>query len=216
MSIVEIATVTALPVSAITLTIVIYQAYLTRKALDLTQKSLDLTHASLDAARKSMDAATRSNELAIRTMQIKMLPSANWVIQVRVALEQWSADLESVIETALVAQRQHDEKMIHDLATAGLRTPKGFIRRFDAEHTPEWLSTIWFTGTQYFYDAKAPQTSLWNETENKPWFEFVPDFITRCKESINGIKQLLKMIDDVVPAAYLGSPASLSDERFLD
>ena len=79
MNLVEIATIVALPVSAIALFVVSYQTYVTRKALDLTRDSLD-------AAKKSMDATTRSTELAIRTMQIEMLPSANWVIQAQVAL----------------------------------------------------------------------------------------------------------------------------------
>jgi len=216
MDLVEITTVAALPVSVIALVVVSYQTYVTRKALDLTRESLALTRDSLDAAKTSMDATTRSTDLAIRTMQIEMLPSANWVIQVQVALERWSRDLESVIETASAAERQRDSERLHALARAGLRTPKGLVRRFAAEHTPGWLSTIWLTGAQYYYDAKAPQTGLWKEADNEPWFEFVPDFIVRCKDSLNGIQQLLQMIDDVVPAAYLHSPAGLSDERFLD
>jgi len=127
MNLVEIATVAALPVSAIALLVVCYQTYVTRKALNLTQETLALTRDALDATKKSMDATTRSTELAIRTMQIEMLPSANWVIQVQGALEQWSKDLESVIETASAAERQRDSERLHALAHAGLRSPKGLV-----------------------------------------------------------------------------------------
>jgi len=72
------------------------------------------------------------------------------------------------------------------------------------------------TGAQYYYDAKASQTTLWKEADDEPWFEFVPEFIVRCKDSFDGIQQLLQMIYNVVPAAYLHSPARLSDERFFD
>lgn len=216
MNLVEIATVAALPVSVIALVVVSYQTYVTRKALDLTRESLALTRDSLDASKKSMDATARSTELAIRTMQIEMLPSANWIIQVQVALGHWSKDLESVIAAASTAVSQRDSERLHTLARAGLRTPKGLVKRFDVKNTPAWLSTIWLRGAQYYYDAKAPQCDLWKEANNEPWFEFVPDFIDRCNESMDGIQQLLQMIDDVVPAVYLHAPARLSDERFLD
>ena len=193
MKLVEIMTIVALPVSVIALAVVSYQTYLTRKALDLARDSLN-------AAKKVMDSATKSTELAIRTMQIEMLPSAYWVIQVQIALEQWLKDLESAIEIASVAERQRDSYKLHALARAGLETPKGLVRQFDAEHTPKWLSTIWLAGAQYYYDAKAPQANLWRKADDESWFEFVPDFIIRCKGSIVGIQHLLQMINDVVPA----------------
>ncbi len=216
MNLVEIATVAALPVSVIALVVVSYQTYVTRRALDLTRRSLGLTRESIEATKTSMDATTRSTELAIRTMQIEMLPSANWVIQVQVDLKEWSEDLDSVIELASAAEQDRNSESLHALARAGLRTPKGLIRRFDAEHTPGWLSTILFAGAQYYYNAKSAQAVLWEEVENKPRFEFVPDLILQCKESLTGLQQLRQMIDDVVPAAYLNSQASLNDERFLN
>lgn len=202
--------------SVIALVVATYQTLMTRRALDLTKESLALTRESLDAAIKSMDATTKATELSIRTMQIEMLPSANWVIQVQVALDRWSGDLTSVIAAASAAARIHDAESLHTLALAGLRSPKGLMNRFDVEHTPAWLSTIWLAGAQYYYDAKAPQTALWKEKGNEPWFDFVPELIDRCNESIRGIQNLVKMIEDVVPPAYLNAPASVNDDRFFE
>ncbi len=206
----------AIIVSIAALMVVIYQTWVTREALSLTRRSLNLTGDSLDATKKSMDATNRSTELAIRTMQIDMLPRANWVIHVQIALEQWIDDLKSTIETASDAERKLDQELLYSLAQKGLKDPKGLVSRDIVERTPIWLSTILLSGAQYYYDAKAPQTGLWKDHDNTPWFDFIPRLISRCQDSIEGLQQLLKMIDDVVPAAYLNSPASLSDERFLD
>ena len=191
----EIATIVALSLNVIALVGVAYQTWLTRK---------------------SLHAANRSIDLSIKTMQVEMLPNANWVIQVKVELERWRNDLENLIEDSKAAAKNRDASQMEDLARAGLNTPDGLVSRYGAENAPNWLSTIWIAGAQYYYDAKAPQTGLWKKRENVPWFDFVPDLANRCQDSIKGLQGLLDMIDDVVPWVYLNCPASVKDERFLD
>ena len=191
----EIFTISALILNASALVGVVYQTWLTRK---------------------SLRAAKRSIDLSIKTMQVEMLPNANGVIQVQVKLEQWKNDLETLIKDSKVAAKNRDGSRMEDLACAGLNTPDGLVRRFGAEHPPNWLYTIWVAGAQYYYDAKAPQTGLWNKHENVPRYYFVPDLVKRCQDSIKGLQGLLDIIDDVVPGVYLNCPASVNDESFFD
>lgn len=193
MSTANILTIVALLLNAVALTVIGYQTWLTRKSLRETRRSV---------------------ELSTRTMQVEMLPNANWVIRVRVELEMWKKDLEDVIKHSKAASKRGDADQMKALADAGLSTPDGLVSKVGAEHAPSWLSTIWIAGAQYYFDAKAPQTSLWSK--GVPCFDYVPNLATRCEDSIRGLQQLLDLIDDVVPKVYLNCPARVNDEKFLD
>ncbi len=195
MSPTEVATIAALVLNAVALGLVAYQTWLTGKSLRTTNRSL---------------------ELSIKTMQVEMLPNANWVIHVRVALESWIADLQKVVEDYKVASKKRDADRIKAIAGGGLNSPRGLVSSFGTKHAPSWLTTIWLAGAQYYYDAKAPQTSLWGASTDTPSFDFVPDFILRCEDSLRGLQQLLRLIDDVVPEVYLICPASVNNDKFLD
>lgn len=191
----EVATIGALVLNAGALGVVAYQTWLTGKSLRSTNRSV---------------------KLSIKTIQVEMLPSANWVINVRVDLGRWIADLQDVIQKCKAASKKRDADLMKALALAGLGSPHGLVSRYGSEHAPSWLSTIWLAGAQYYYDAKAPQMGLWSATKDAPHFNFVSDFVCRCKDSVRGLQQLLDLIDDVVPDVYLNSPASINDDRFLD
>jgi hypothetical protein len=206
---IEWATIAALAVNLVTLLVVGYQTYLTRKAVEATNESLAL-------AKGSMQATKESTQLAIRTIQIEMLPKAGWVISVQVELKGWLEDLKKTASTSQLALERRDDEAMRVLARHGLETPAGLVRRSSIERMPDWLSTILFAGAQYYYDAKAPQTGLWHKRDDSAWYDFVPDFVRRCEDSISGLHQLLGMIDDIVPEAYLHSPARLNDDRFMD
>lgn len=195
MSTTEVATIAALVLNAFALGVVAYQTWLTGKSLRMTNRSL---------------------ELSIKTMQVEMLPNANWVINVRVDLERWIADLLKVIEDCRAVSKRRDADRMKAIARAGLDSPHGLVSSFGTKHAPSWLTTIWFAGAQYYYNAKAPQTSLWSASTDASWFDFVPGFIVRCEDSLRGLQHLLRLIDDVVPEVYLNSPASIKDDKFLD
>lgn len=207
---IKLMTVSAMPavsflLSTISVIVVIYQTILTRSALKLTRDSLAAT-------KIAMDASVRSNELSIRMLQIDMLPNANWILQTQADFELWIDDLKKTIKAAKIAEEQRDLQILNNIASQGLRSPNGIV--FDIQNTPAWLSKIRLAGAQYYYDAKAPQCSLWSETKNLPFFEFIPSFIIRCEDSINGIQSLSQMIKDILPSAFLHSPASINDDHF--
>ncbi len=126
----EFATIVALVLNAGALAVVAYQTWLTGQSLRATNRSL---------------------QLSIKTMQVEMLPNANWVIAVRVNLERWIADLQKIVATSHAALERRDRDLMKELAGGGLRSPKGLVRKYDAEHMPDWLSTIWFAGAQCWF-----------------------------------------------------------------
>lgn len=191
----ELVTIVALGLNAAALWVLVYQTRLTGKSLRATERSM---------------------KLSIKTMQVEMLPSAGWAIKVRADLEMWIADLQDAIQKCKAASGKHDVDLMKALARSGLGSPHGLVSRYGSEHAPRWLSTIWLAVAQYYYDAKAPQTDLWNATKDAPLFNFVSDFVRRCEDSVRGLQQLLGLIDDVVPDVYLNCPASVNDDRFLD
>jgi len=212
----EIVTVVSAIATVVALVVVSYQTALTRKAVEASQVSLDLTRESLIATQESMTATKQSTDLAIRTMQIEMLPKANWIITVQVELEAWLRDLSETAAAVASAHEAQSTDTFESLARGGLSTPVGLVRRHAIEHMPDWLTTIWFAAAQYYYTAKCNQGHLWNQDEGTPRASLAPDFVARCHESSAWIQDLLEMLHDVVPQAYLEAPARLSDDRFFD
>ena len=72
------------------------------------------------------------------------------------------------------------------------------------------------TGVQYYYDCRAPTIGLWDAEKKQPEYGLAEMSLVRCRGCVKEISTLLGYIDDMVPATYLNSPASLGDERFLD
>lgn len=190
----DILTITALFLNFVALIIVTIQTIYTRR--------------SLNAARKSIEATRKARELEI-------LPRANFIIKVQTDLERWKKDLLETTGALEKAIRDKDSDLFREIANRSITSAKGLVDRYMYEKSPQWLSVIWVTGAQYYYDAKAPQRDLWNTETDEPNFSFGPDMISRFKESTAQIVKLISYINDIVPKVYLESPASLSDEDFL-
>lgn len=195
LSLFEVAALVTLGLNAVALAFAGYQTLLTRKALSATERTLDLS---------------------LRATQVEMLPRAGGVILVQVDFNYWIADLESARRTARQAKDTADTRMLKQVANQGLATPAGLIRQYPYDQMPEWLGTVWVTGAQYYYDAKAPQRHLLNEREDTPRFDFVEDMTSRFDQSLQGIRGLQEIIHDMVPQVYLDSPASIRDGRFFE
>ncbi|MCX5886673.1 MAG: hypothetical protein NT096_12325 [Proteobacteria bacterium] len=146
---------------------------------------------------------------------MEILPRANFIITVQNDLQQWKKEFQETITALHAISQERDRNALHAIAQRGLRSPKGLINRYMYEHSQNWLSVIWVTGAQYYYNSKAPQCELWNDRTNEPNFNFIDMMIDRYQESIAGLTALLSYVDDIVPKAYLESPASLNDEAFL-
>ncbi len=188
----------------------------------LTSASLFLNFIALCAVayqtylnRKSLEAAEASIKLSIKTTQIQMLPEAGWTIHVRVRLKAWIKDLTEIAEQAGQAAQVQDASLVKSLADKAMRSPKGLVSKHTRGNAPKWLWVVLISGAQYYYDAKAVQSNLWDCGEKAPFF-LIQDFQASCRSSIAGLNKLLSVISDIVPEVYSNCPASLNDSDFLD
>ena len=185
-------------------------------ALALNVAALGFVGYQTNLSRKSLDAAKQTIDDARRSRSLEILPRANWVIEVHWRLERWRSDLQKVGESLRAALKTKDDAILQEVAAGGLESPQGLVSRFTYENAPDWLVTIMMTGVQYYYDCRAPTLYLWNAEKEQPNYGLAEMLLESSGESVEEISTLLGYIDDMVPATYLGSPASLSDEKFLD
>ncbi|MCD6169218.1 MAG: hypothetical protein J7J76_01520 [Candidatus Latescibacteria bacterium] len=139
MTLSEILTVIVLALNFIALCVVAYQTYLTRNSLKIAKETIDETR---------------------KARQLEILPRANFVICVIGSLERWLEDVNEIVGKLEKAVTQRDQDVLRGLSKQGLKSPKNLIDKFMYEHAPNWLSAIWVTGAQYYYDCKAPMCSL--------------------------------------------------------
>jgi len=190
----NVLTIIALVLNFLALIVVTIQTILTRNALD--------------AARDSIESSRKAR-------QMEILPRASFIITVQNDLRQWKTEFQTTITTLEEISARQDAAALHAIALQGLTSPKGLVNRHMYERSPNWLSVIWVTGAQYYYNAKAPQRELWRDNTNQPNFNFIDMMIVRYRDSITGLTSLLSYINDIVPEAYLESPASIGDDAFL-
>jgi hypothetical protein len=189
--------------------------FLTIIALVLNFAALIVVMIQTILTRKALDTARTSIESSRKTRELEDLPRASLIIIVQNDLLKWKKELQDAISSLRIISQSQDSNELRTLGHRGLKSPKGLIIKYRYEHCPNWLSVIWVTGAQYYYNAKAPQCDLWNDRTNQPNFNFVEMMISLYQKSIEGLTDLLAYIDDIVPKAYLESPASLNDESFL-
>ena len=194
MSLTELLTLIALLLSLTALIVVTIQTVLTRKALDAALESINLSR---------------------KIRELEMLPRANFIISVQSDLIKWNKEFQDTIIALRTIFSEQDKVGLKSIAQKGLKSPKGLINKYMYEHCPNWLAIIWVTGAQYYYNAKAPQCELWNHKTDEPNFSFIKMMIIRYQESMKGISELLDYVHEIVPNAYLESPASINDVSFL-
>jgi len=182
----------ALMLNFMTLCVVIYQARLNKRSLETTKQSM---------------------ELSLKERYIENLPESNSIIFVNMKLTEWRENLIQIKPLLKKSMRRLDDKLIDLISKKGLVSPKGLVRKFYYNNASPWLSTMYITGAQYYYDCMAPITYLCNKQK--------PDYISgslieRVADSIKHISELLCFIKDIVPESYLECPASVKDESFFD
>ena len=184
----EIITILALVLNLITLIIVIFQTIYTKK---------------------SLEAATSSIELTKISKQLEKLPDMHHVIHVTIFLEQWSDELQEVIKN----MKENNIKEIIEISNKKNIKPEGLIRKWFFEKMPNWLSVIYASGAQYYYNSSCLYEYLWDEKNKKIRTDI---YLDRLVESLYYLKILLKYINDEVPEVFLNCPASLNTSRFFE
>lgn len=182
----EIITVLALILNFITLIIVAVQTYYTKNSLNVALSSIILSKTS---------------------RQIYQLPRINFIIHVTNTLNRWNEELKMIIK--YIEENKTSE--IIELSKRDTIMPKGLIDEYLYEKMPTWLSVIYESGAQYYYNSSCLNNDLWNEEKKI----IKKDYLNRFKESSDSLELLLKFIKDDVPEVFLNCPSSISTVNFF-
>lgn len=192
-SILDLITIITSISTLVALVFTIYQSNLTKKALLETRKSIE------------QDKINR---------QLSLLPEVGGIILVRVELEQWQKELEERSIKLKEALLKKDENILKELSNTRIKQPNNLrLSKYQYDKIPVWLSEIWLSGAQYYYDAMASMSYLYEDGKGK--FILIEGLSNRCDKNGSSIKKLLEYISDMIPEVILETPASVSNREFF-
>lgn len=194
-SILDLITIITSIATLVALGFTIYQSNLTKKALIETMKSIE------------QDKINR---------QLTLLPKEGWIIQVRVELEHWQKELKERSVKLQDSLSKQDTAILTELFNTRIKKPDDLnLSKFQYEKMPAWLSEIWLSGAQYYYDAIASTSSLYTNADEKSKITLIKMLSDRCDKNGSSIKELLEYISDMIPEVILETPASVSNSEFF-
>lgn len=194
-NILDIITIITSIATLVALGFTIYQSNLTKKALLETRKSIE------------QDKINR---------QLTLLPKEGWIIQVRIELEHWQKELEEKSVKLKNALIKNDTSILTELSNTRIKKPDDLsLSKFQYEKMPAWLSEIWLSGAQYYYDAIASTSSPYTNADEQGKTTLIKMLSDRCDKNGASIKKLLEYISDMIPEVILETPASVSNSEFF-
>lgn len=174
-------------IAIITLVIVFFQTIYTKGALKEAQKSI---------------------KIATTSRQLELLPRIDYIIFVRTYLENWIEELNKVAEDL----KNNNEDGIKKRAQRKVRA-KGLLDEYFYKEMPNWLSVIYSTGVQYYYNSSCLYEYLWDD--KKKQISNSEHYLERFDESIYYLNSLLKYIINEIPDVFLNCPASKNLNDFI-
>ena len=184
---------------------VLWQIVLSRKSVEKAEESVLLAHRSLEAARQSVDDAKLSRQLEI-------LPNHGWVFSVNADLTSWIHELtiKSAEIRTIVKERNND--LLLNLFSSRITRPADLhLRKYDRENMPLWLSQLWVSAAQYYYNAIILLSPKWRIDS----VYGLNSYAERLDESLSAIKIIQKYLSDMVPEVIGETPASINDDSFF-
>lgn len=164
---------------------------------------------------RSLKASQQAIKHSLRSSHLALLPKANFVIYLRMKLEEWIKHLEHATKQMHRAAATEDPHLLVALSENAPESPQDLIDRPMYELSPEWLQVLLTCGAQHYYTAACNFYPLSKFQDADSGFGFTSDLIQRCVESHFYLKELLSYVDELVPDAYLHCPASIKVEAFL-
>jgi hypothetical protein len=190
---IDIITIITSFATLVALGFTIYQAYLTRETLLGTKKSID------------QEKVNR---------QISLLPKFEWIIEVDVELKHWQEDLEKRSKKLKEAFVKKDHSILEELSKTNTKNPSDLkLSKYQYEKMPDWLSQLWLSGAQYYYDAMASMQFLFKDSKGE--FGLAEMLYQRCDSSAYSIAELRVYISGMIPEVILETPASTRNSEFF-
>jgi len=169
----------------------------------LTRKSVQLSEANLREAQQ--------------TKEIQNLPQVNYLLNVKVCLDGWMADLQLIIDhkeeiRALIKANEGIEmKTSHWFGEA-----KGLVDKWLYDHLPEWLQIMLVSAVQYYFEGMCLAKYICSTDETESYrLSMFNEMLDRANTGFSAITSMLAYINATLPKWYLESPASLQDEDFM-
>jgi len=184
---------------------VLWQIVLSRKSVEKAEESVLLAHRSLEAARQSVDDAKLSRQLEI-------LPNHGWVFSVNASLTRWIRELtEKSDKIKRIVQNINSDSM-RELFSSNIKSPTDLhLRKYDRDNMPLWLSQLWVSAAQYYYNAII----LLSPERRSDSVKDLNSYAERFDESLSAIKTIHKYLSDMVPEVIGETPASIDDDSFF-
>ena len=176
-------------VNLLALAFVVWQATLTRKAVQMAQ----------------------------RTREISDLPEAYAVIHVQYSLNKWKSELEQIIKDrkCIKAQILTDDTTLGE--KYGLTTPKGLIPKPMYDYLPPWLRIIWISAAQYYYACKSNASLLsYDRFDREAKLRLLSNVVGDARAYASRVKEMLSYIEKMIPEWFLNCPASTKEDQFMD
>ena len=190
---IEIITIITSVATLIALGFTIYQAYLTKSALLETKKSID------------QEKVNR---------QISLLPKFEYIIEVDIELKHWQEDLEERSKKLKEAFIKKDHSILEELSKTNTKNPSDLkLSKYQYEKMPDWLSQLWLSGAQYYYDAMASMQFLYKDGKGE--FGLAEMLYQRCDSSSCSVLELRGYISGMIPEVILETPASIRNNEFF-
>jgi len=189
----DIITIVTSIATLVVLGFTIYQAHLTRNTLIETKKSID------------QEKVNR---------QISLLPKFEYIIEVEVELKYWQEELETRSKKLKKAFMKKDSTILEELSKTKTRSPSDLrLSKYQYDHMPDWLSQLWLSGAQYYFDAMASMQFLYKDSKGE--FGLAEILFRRCDESSYSIAELRGYISNMIPDVILKTPASTRNSEFF-
>ena len=193
LSTMDIITIVTSVATLLALGFTVYQSRLTRDTLLETKKSID------------QEKVNR---------QISLLPKFEWIIEVDVELKHWQEDLEEISQKLKEAFAKKDNNILEELSKTNTKNPSDLrLSKYQYEKMPDWLSQLWLSGAQYYYDAMASMQFL--HKDGKGEFGLAEMLYQRCDNSAYSISKLRGYISGMIPEVILETPASTRNSEFF-
>ena len=167
--------------------------------------------------RKSVLIAQKSLTEAQQTKEIQNLPQVSYLLNVKVRLEGWMADLQLIIDhkeeiRALIKANEGIEmKTSHWFGEA-----KGLVDKWLYDHLPKWLQIMLVSAAQYYFEGMCLAKYICSTDETQSYrLSMFNEMLDRAKTGFGAITSMLAYINDTLPKWYLESTESLQYEEFM-
>lgn len=164
-------------------------------------------------AKQGLDATNKNIKQADVNRQLELLPKHPWIIQVSVRLEHWIKDIQYNNSVLLSCIENNDATILDKLRSNIIQPNQLSLRGYEKE-MPSWLLELYLSGAQYYF-AGAGKIGLAVKHNSLRTIDNVQYYLDACKEDLDALMELKKILDGMIPRVILETPASLSSNEFF-